>query len=185
MIDLELSRDNAGLVLVDFQERLLKAMPPEIAERAIQNAVILVEAAKRMNLPIIISQQYPRGLGQTAPELVGALENAANVTRFDKVQFGCGGLPEFEGPAGKRKQWIVAGMETHVCLYQTARSLARTHTVFVPADAALSRTKANWQIGLDLIQRAGCVLTSTETVVFDLLKQAGTDDFKALSRLIK
>ena len=72
-----------------------------------------------------------------------------------------------------------------MCLYQTARSLARTHTVFVPADAALSRAKSNWQIGLDLIQRAGCVLTSTETVVFDLLKQAGTDEFKALSRLIK
>jgi isochorismate hydrolase len=108
-----------------------------------------------------------------------------SLIRFEKMQFGCGGVPEFDAAASQRKQWIVAGMETHVCLFQTARALLRNHAVFVPADAALSRTKANWQIGLDLMQRAGCVITSTETVTFDLLKQAGTEEFKALSKLIK
>ena len=185
MTDLELSADKAGLVLVDWQERLVKAMPPEIAERAIQNALILIEAARRLGLPVIVSEQYPKGLGHTEPEIARALEGVPNLTRFEKLQFGCGGLPEFEAAAGTRKQWIAAGMETHVCLYQTARSLVRDHTVFVPADAALSRTKANWKIGMDLIARAGCVVTSTETIAFDLLKRAGTDDFKALSKLIK
>ena len=185
MIDLELVADKAGLVLVDWQERLIKAMPPEIAERAIQNALVLLEAARRFGMPVIVSEQYPKGLGRTEPELARALETTPNVTRLEKVQFGCGGLPEFDAQTAKRKQWIVCGMETHVCLYQTARSLAKSHTVFVPADAALSRTKANWQIGMDLIARSGCVVTSTETVAFDLLKRAGSDDFKALSKLIK
>jgi nicotinamidase-related amidase len=159
MIDLELSADKAGL--------------------------ILVEAARRFGMPVLISEQYPKGLGHTEPEIARALETVRDVARFEKVQFGCGGLPEFDAQAAKRKQWIACGMETHVCLYQTARSLARTHTVFVPADAALSRTKANWKIGMDLIAQSGCVVTSTETVAFDLLKRAGTDDFKALSKLIK
>jgi nicotinamidase-related amidase len=187
MIDLELSAERAGLVLVDWQERLLAAMPPEIAQRALQNALILIEAARRLGLPVIVSEQYPKGLGRTTPEIARALETVPHTTRFEKVQFGCGGLPEFDAAVEQsgRTHWIAAGMETHICLYQTARSLARGRTVFVPADAALSRTKANWTIGLDLMQRAGCVITSTETVAFDLLKRAGTEDFKALSNLIK
>jgi nicotinamidase-related amidase len=185
---LELRADQAGLVLVDWQERLVAAMPPQITDRAIRNAVILVEAARRLGLPIIASEQYPKGLGPTVAPLRDALSAAPGAVRFEKVDFSCAGVPEFDRAvaASARRQWIVAGMETHVCLYQTGRALAaRSCDVFVPADAALSRSKNNFKIGLALLERAGCVIASTETIVFDLLKRAGGDQFKALSALLK
>jgi nicotinamidase-related amidase len=185
--DLELCADQAGLVLVDWQERLLAAMAPEIAERAVQNVLILVEAARRLAMPVIASEQYPQGLGKTAPEIAQALGSIAGVVRFEKTQFGCCGLEPFDRALETfaRPQWIVSGMETHVCVYQTVRRMARNRAVFVPQDAVLSRSKENWRMGLALAARAGCVITSTETVVFDLLKRSGGEDFKALAKLVK
>jgi len=185
--DLELHATRTGLLLVDWQERLLAAMPAELAQRALRNAVLLVEAARRLGLPVILSEQYPKGLGHTVPQLSAALAGLPQLTRFEKLEFGCVGVAPFDQAlaASGRTHWIASGVETHVCLYQTTRALARTHRVFVPQDAALSRSEANWRVGLDLMARAGCVITSTETVVFDLLKRAGSDDFRALSKLIK
>ena len=110
--------------------------------------------------------------------------------RFDKLAFSACGAPAFAevaralGP--RRQQWIVTGMETHVCVYQTARDLvAMGMDVRVPVDAVASRRKSNWQVGLGLIERAGAVPSSTEAVVFDALGRAGTPAFKALSKRIK
>ena len=179
---MKLSRDRAALLVVDIQERLIPAMPPEIVERVVKHTRILIEAARLLGLPIVVSQQYPKGLGPTIAPIEEALAGADPVYRFDKLEFSAAaGMPKLA-----RHQWIVCGMEAHVCVYQTARDLvARGAEVHVVADAVCSRTKTNWRIGLDLAARAGAVVTSTEVVVFDLLERAGTDDFKALSKLVK
>lgn len=178
-----LSRDRAALLVVDIQERLAPAMPEEILAQTIRNTTILIEAAKRLGLPILVSQQYPKGLGPTVAAIESVLPPTAQ--RFDKVEFSAGALVQPDAKNG-RDQYIIAGMETHICVYQTARGLVdRGLSAFVAVDAVCSRAKLNWEIGRDLIAKAGATVTSTETIVFELLGRAGTDDFKALSRLIK
>lgn len=199
MIGIGLSRDRAVLLVVDIQERLAPVMPPDVLAQVVRNTCVLIESANRLGVPIVVSQQYPKGLGQTLPPIEDALRaaTAVPVRRFDKTEFSAsdGAVGTLIPPINikQRDQWIVAGMEAHICVYQTARGLVqRGYQVHVVADAVCSRTKENWKIGRKLIERlsdatlgGGAVVTSTETVVFDLLGRAGTDDFKALSRLIK
>ena len=184
-----LSRTRTALLVVDIQDRLVASMPEEIGAKVIRNTQILLECAARLALPVVVSQQYPKGLGATVPPIGEALAVLGDrVHRFDKLEFAASQTPEFAAlaPALKRDQWIVVGMEAHVCVYQTARDLvARNYQVHVPVDAISSRTKQSWRVGLGLIERAGAIPTSTEVCVFDLLGRAGTDEFKALSRLIK
>jgi isochorismate hydrolase len=186
------------LLVVDIQERLAAAMPPAILEQTIKNTTLLVQTCGQLVLPIIVSQQYPKGLGQTVPALADAIAaaeaNGAPVYRFDKTEFSVTQNETFHtlqpatmlGGMMQREQWIVTGMETHVCVYQSARDLIiPTCAVHVVSDAVASRTKANWKIGIDLCRESGTRITSTEVVVFDLLQRAGTDAFKTLSKLIK
>jgi nicotinamidase-related amidase len=183
-----LSRTRAALLVVDIQDRLLPAMPADTVADVIHNTGILIAAAVRLGLPIVVSQQYPRGLGPTARPVEDALAAAPLVHRFDKLEFSAAAAPAFTAlaPALGRDQWIVCGMETHVCVYQTARDLvARGWATHVCADAVCSRTGLNWELGLGLIERAGAILTSTESSVFDLLGRAGSDEFRALSKVIK
>lgn len=191
-----LSRTRAGLFVVDLQARLVPAMPDEIVADVIRNSAVLIAAAARLGLPIVVSQQYPKGLGPTVDAIEAALRDAAaagaTIHRFDKLEFSAAAAPAFFELAPKLavdrppRQWIVCGMETHVCVYQTARDLAhRGDEVHVVSDAVCSRAETNWKIGLELCARAEAVVTSTEVVVFDLLERAGGDDFKALSKLIK
>lgn len=183
-----LSRSRAALLVVDIQERLAAAMPDKVREQTVRNASILIETARRMWLPIVVSQQYPKGLGPTLGSLEEALRDAPTLHRFDKLCFSAVDSDAFAALAPKlgRDQWIVVGMEAHVCVYQTARGLvARGYQVHVAADAIASRTKANFQIALGLLERAGAVVTSTETCVFDLLGTAADVEFKPLSKLIK
>ena len=182
-----LSHARAALLVVDIQERLAPAMPDAVLAQLVRNTTILIDAARRLALPIVVSQQYPKGLGPT----IGAIEQAltgASAHRFDKLEFSAAACGAFTALAPKlgRDQWIVCGMEAHVCVYQTARGLVeRGYQAHVVADAVSSRTKANWRIGLGLAARSGAVVTSTEVCVFDLLERAGSDDFKALSKAIK
>lgn len=192
---LALSRRRAALLVVDLQDRLVPAMPEDVAGRVLRNAAILIDAAARLGLPIVASQQYPRGLGGTVPAIEQALAAAAAagavVHRLDKLEFSAAAAPGFAAllpglERDGRDQWIVTGMEAHVCVYQSARDLrARGAAVHVVADAVCSRAKASWRIGLDLAARAGAIPTSTEVCVFDLLGRAGTDEFRALSKAIK
>ncbi len=181
-----LSRTRAALLVVDIQERLLPAMLD--AEGVIKSSLILIHAARTLGLPIVVSQQYPKGLGATAPQIEEALAGAKDLHRFDKLEFSAAATPEFAALAPKlgRDQWILCGMETHVCVYQTLRDLvARGYQAHVASDAVSSRTEANWNIGISLAEKCGGVLTSTEVCVFDLLERAGSDEFKALSKVIK
>lgn len=183
-----LSRSRAALLVVDIQDRLAPAMPPDALAAVLRNTAILIQAADQLGLPIVVSQQYPRGLGPTARPIEDALAPARQVHRFDKLEFSAAAAPAFAqlAPRLHRDQWIVCGMEAHVCVYQTARDLAaRGWDVHVCADAVCSRTAANRELGLGLVARAGAIVTAAETCVFDLLGRAGSDEFRALSKVIK
>jgi len=182
-----LSRSRAALLVVDIQDRLLPAMAADAVAEVVANTKILILAARQLGLPIVVSQQYPRGLGPTTQPIEEALAGG-EVLRFDKLEFSAAAAPEF-GPLATtlgRDQWILCGMETHVCVYQTARDLAaRGWATHVCADAVCSRTRRNYELGLDLMARAGAVITATEVCVFDLLGKAGSDEFRVLSKAIK
>jgi len=187
--DLRIDRERAALLLVDFQERLAAVMAPGEVAAAVRNIVLLFELARQLRIPVVVSEQYPKGLGPTVASLKEALlQPGLAVERVEKIEFSCTDSPAFLEVHRKlrRDQWIVVGMEAHVCVYQTARGLvAMGNRVHVPADAVVSRAPTNVRIGLELCNRAGAVVTATETVVFDALKRAGTDEFRALSRLLK
>lgn len=183
-----LSRTRAALLVIDIQERLLPSMPEVALRDVLRNTKILIEAANRLGLPIVVSQQYPRGLGATTPPIEAEIAQSERVHRFDKLEFSSAAAPAFAPLAQTlgRDQWILCGMETHVCVYQSARDLAaRGWDVHVCADAVCSRTERNREIGLGLMERAGAIITSTEVCVFDLLGRAGSDEFRALSKAIK
>ena len=183
-----LSRARAALLVVDIQERLAAAMPEEALQQCVRNTAVLIETARRMWMPIVVSQQYPRGLGPTLAPIEDALRDAPTLHRFDKLVFSAADAPDFAALAPKlgRDQWIIAGMEAHVCVYQSARGLVhRGYQVHVAADAITSRSTANFKIAKKLLAGCGAIVSSTETCVFDLLGTAGDVEFKALSRLIK
>jgi len=193
-----LMRSRTALLVIDIQERLLPAMPSQVAAHVVKNTQLLIATCAQLHLPIVVSQQYPKGLGQTVPEIATALTeaeaNGTPVHRFDKVAFSVAKADEFwqcdatarSGALMAREQRLVCGMETHVCVWQSVRDLKlSTTSIHVVSDAVASRTKANWRMGLDLAREAGAAITSTEVAVFDLLGKAGTDEFKALSKLLK
>jgi nicotinamidase-related amidase len=187
---LALRPDQTALLVVDWQERMVAAMPKEEHAAKLRNALILIKAAARLGLPIVVSEQYPKGLGPTLPAVNEALSGVAGVHRFDKLTFSCGPAPEMAAAlkAVRRSHWVVCGMETHVCVFQTVRDLCDPKLdliVQVPADACLSRRKADWRVGMELMRQSGAVVTCTETVVFDLLHKSGTPEFKDLSKLVK
>lgn len=153
-------------------------------EQVIRNSNALISIAKKLEIPIIVTEQYPKGLGKTVSELSSNLNGSIP---FEKVTFsGC--TPEVISTLEKleRKKIIITGMETHVCVFQTVRDLiALGCQVFVVGDAVCSRTKENYLNGLALISSIGAVVTNTESVFFDLIKEAGSPLFRELSRLIK
>lgn len=177
-----LNREDTALVIIDIQERLAAAMRDR--ERTIANNKILLSAAETLGLPVIATEQYPKGLGRTVPELLGRIDER-NV--FAKTSFNAcfGDIARAVKDTG-RTSVLVTGMETHVCVFQTVRALVEGgYSVHVARDAVASRTKENYENGLALMQALGAVITNTETAVFDLLKEAGTPEFKTMSALIK
>lgn len=180
-----LTREGSLLLVVDVQERLFDAMDPEHREEMVKNIKVLAAAARRLGVPIQVTEQYPKGLGHTLQELRDSL---GPVEPIAKVAFSCCGADGFVERlrTARVRQIIVAGIETHVCVLLTALDLlADGYQANVVADATCSRRRENWQIALDQLRQAGAVVTSTETVLFQLLGAADTDDFRSLSKLIK
>jgi nicotinamidase-related amidase len=184
----------AVLLIVDVQVKLAAAMDPQAFAVCERNILTLIELARRLKLPLVVSEQYPRGLGPTVPgiaaELEGAVTAGSRLSRLEKTAFACTEDPAFapllEDLGPQRRQWLVTGMESHVCVWQTVRGLlALGRAVQVIEDAVLSRQPANHRVGRRLCERAGAVITSTETVAFDALVRAGSEDFKAISRRVK
>lgn len=179
-----LDRGDTLLLVVDLQERLAAAMEPGALAQVAKNAEVLIRAAVRLGLPVVASEQYPKGLGPTLAQLKALLPQAP----LEKVEFSCGNNKALARTVLQtgRRQVVVTGMETHVCVFQTVRDLVRGgFATFVPQDAVLSRSEQNRSLGLRLIEKAGGTISSTEAVLFDLLGQAGTPEFKELSPLIK
>jgi nicotinamidase-related amidase len=173
------------LVVVDVQERLFAVMDGELRDSVVKNLKILGMAARRMSLPFLVSEQYPKGLGPTLPELRDAWNGISHV---EKITFSCCDDPAFleQLKATQRTQVVLAGIEAHVCVLTTALGLLNLgYEVHVVADATCSRTRQNWQLGLDQLRQSGAIVTNTESVLFQLLRRADTDEFKALHALLK
>jgi nicotinamidase-related amidase len=178
-----LKRDDALLVIVDIQERLAVAMTEK--ERVVTNTLHLVESAKLLGVPILITEQYSKGLGPTLPEVRNAVQSYAPI---EKITFSCCGEKFFMEAVQEteKKQIILVGMETHVCVLQTCIDLLQNgYFVHVVSDAICSRTKQNYKTAIEYMRDAGAVITCTETVLFQLLVKAGTEEFKAISKRIK
>ncbi len=178
-----LDQEDAVLLIVDIQERLAVVMKER--ERVVKNCGHLIELAKMIKLPIVVTEQYPKGLGRTVPELRDAVPDYRPI---EKIAFNCCGEPDFVSEIKKlgKKKAIISGMETHICVLQTTLGLLREGVVpHVVEDAICSRTEGNWRTGLELMRDAGAVVTCTETVLFQLLKVAGTEEFKKISQRIK
>jgi nicotinamidase-related amidase len=182
-----LSPESSVLIVVDVQDRLAAAMPKEQMARLVQNVCVLLEAAKLLQVPVLASEQYPRGLGSTVAALSTKLGDVG-AAPIAKIEFSACDNAAFVRAldAHSPRAAIVVGMETHVCVFQTARDLVRRgYVTHVVADAVASRRDDAREIGLSLCQRAGAVVTSTEAVAFDWLRVAGTDAFRAISALIR
>lgn len=180
-------RESCALLVIDIQERLCSVMPEPVLPGMLRNTRILIETAREMNIPIVLSEQYPKGLGPTVSEVRAVLpEGQAPIT---KQVFSCCKEPGFEPVLFEdlaMKSFILCGMETHVCVLQTALDLLqRDRRVYVAADAVISRFKLNWKYGLNVMRQAGAVIGTTELFAFGLLGTSGTDEFKRIQKLIK
>ena len=179
-----LRKKDTLFLIIDIQERLLPAISNK--EQILKNAGILAQAAGILNLPLIISEQYPKGLGNTISELSTVLPADSNT--IPKTTFSCMQCEDLSKAikASMASQVVICGIEAHICVAQTALDLAATGTqVHIMADAVGSRNPENRSIALDRLTRAGIILSNTESALFELLGKAGGDEFKAISKLIK
>jgi nicotinamidase-related amidase len=192
MHPLALDPGSTVLLVVDVQEKLCAAMP-EGGVPCIERVGVMVEGARILEMPVVVTEQYPRGLGRTVGPVLERLATfAAAPPIFEKVEFAATGNDAVQAhldgliTRGQVRAAVVVGMEAHVCVYQTVRGLReRGLAVHVALDAVTSRTAANVEIARGLYGACGAVTTSTETVLFDLLGNSGTERFKSISRLIR
>lgn len=175
--------EDSVLLIIDIQQRLIEAMPNDVAQNVVQNTSRLLAAAKLLDVPVISTEQYPKGLGQT----VATVGNLLVDTPLEKTCFSSCGATNFTNTLSKlnRQQVIIAGMESHVCVLQTALELAESHKVFVTADACCSRNKYHHNNAMQRLQQAGVIVSNHESVMFEWLRDANHTEFKAVSALIK
>ena len=182
-----LQRDRSALVVIDMQERLM----PVIADgdAVTRAAGILIEASRQLDMPVVVTEQYPKGLGPTVDAIASLLPNDAAVV--EKMTFSAARNLDFvshvEGfKAGGRDHVVVCGVESHVCVMQTAADLdAQGYTVHIVVDACGSRAPASKDAALARFGALGISRVTTEMALFEWLEAAGTAEFKAVSRLVK
>jgi nicotinamidase-related amidase len=176
-----MSAGDTGLLVIDVQEKLTPLIPR--AMEVIRNIAFLIDAARVLEMPVQATEQYPKGLGATVPELAKRLPQ-----RPDKVAFSCCAIPSvvdnFRRAA--RPKLLLAGIETHVCVQQTALDLlAMNFRVYVPADGVASRHEIDHERALHRLENAGTIITTCESAVFEWIGAAGTPQFKEISRLVQ
>ena len=165
-----LQAEQCALVVVDIQQKLL---PPIFNKEAlVKNSQLLIRLAKILDLPVMVTTQYSKGLGGTVPEIASLL---ADVTAIDKLEFSCFGSDQFRSHLkalpGNHNTVLLCGMEAHICVMQTALgALNEGYLVHVASDAVGSRAESNWNIGLDRMKSAGAVISSTEMMMYELLR---------------
>lgn len=172
------------LVLIDIQTRLQSVMVPDAMDAVTKNCTILATAANLLEVPILVTEQYPQGLGKTLAELSSLLPNIKPV---EKLTFACTAEPKFNRQLTvDRPQIILAGMEAHICVLQTALGLVKgDKQVFIAEDAIISRNPANKANALARLREAGCVISNSESIVFEWLGKAEGDAFKTISKLVR
>ena len=179
----KLTTDNAVLVLIDFQERLFPVMHD--GEKLLRNVVKLIQGAKALEIPVLITEQYPRGLGPTLPEIKELLPD---ITPIEKISFNCCDEEKFNVALAPlhRKQVLVAGIEAHICVYQTAVALSGAgYEVQIIVDAISSRDPENKQVTMFKLGNGGINLTTVEMALFELLKTGSGDVFKQISKIVR
>jgi nicotinamidase-related amidase len=178
-----LTADNTLLVAIDFQERLFPVMHEK--EKLLKNVLKLIQGAQVLNIPIILTEQYPKGLGPTLPEITELLPDLQPI---EKTCFNCCDEEKFSKALenSKRKQVLICGIEAHICVYQTAMALLRAgYDVQVVADCVSSRDPENRMVSLFRMGSAGAIPTTVEMALFEILKAAKGDAFKAISNIVK
>jgi len=178
-----LKKDSTALLVIDIQERIFKVMMNP--ERIIENNLKLINGFKILNLPIYFTEQYPKGLGETEQRLKDAL---ADTHAIQKMSFSCYGASDLFSELRTKniKQVVVTGIESHVCVQQTVMDLLENNfQVNVVADAVSSRKEIDYFTAINRMSKLGAEVTTTESVLFELLEVCGTDEFKAVSKLVK
>jgi nicotinamidase-related amidase len=180
-----LEAEQCALIVVDMQEKLLP--PIWEKERLVRNVQLLIRLAGILKIPALVSTQYAKGLGNTVPDIASMLPDS---TPIDKLMFSCFGSDVFcsllKRLPGQRTTVLLCGMETHICIMQTALGALRDgYLVHVAADAVSSRTELNWRIGLDRMRAAGAVLSSTEMLIYELLRSSGAPAFREMLPYLK
>lgn len=175
-----LEAERCALLVVDIQEKLLPSIFQK--EQLVRNSKLLIQAADALKIPAIVSTQYSRGLGKTVPELASLLPETESI---DKDQFSCFGSEVFctllKRLPGNRNTLLLCGMESHICVMQTAlAALRQGYLVHVASDAVSSRTEWNWKIGLERMRAGGAVISSTEMMIYELMRSSSSPAFKAL-----
>jgi nicotinamidase-related amidase len=175
-----LESDQCALVVVDMQEKLL---PPIFQkEQLVRNAQLLIRAAGVLKIPALVSTQYAKGLGKTIPDIASLLPETEAI---DKDRFSCFGSDAFcnllKRLPGNRNTLLLCGMESHICVAQTALAALREgYLVHVASDAVSSRTEWNWKIGLERMRVAGAVISSTEMMIYELMRSSTSPAFKEM-----
>jgi nicotinamidase-related amidase len=178
-----LNLENSVLVIIDIQGKLLNVMSEK--EALLENAQKLIKGAQLLGVPIVVTEQNPRGLGPTQPELAQLL---ANVSALPKMCFSCSQDKGFSEAFSKlkRRQVLLCGIEMHICVYETALELlSQGYEVQIVTDVVSSRSAANKAVAISRLQSEGAKLTSTEMLLFELLRTAENPNFKEISRIIK
>ena len=175
-----LDAEQCALVVVDIQEKLL---PPIFQkEQLVRNSKLLIRAAGLLKIPTVMSTQYARGLGKTVPEIASLLPE---IEAIDKDRFSCFGSDVFctllKRLPGNRNTLLLCGMESHICVAQTALAALREgYLVHIASDAVSSRTEWNWKIGLERMRAAGAVISSTEMMIYELMRSSSSPAFKEM-----
>jgi nicotinamidase-related amidase len=181
----ELQTEQCALLVIDIQEKLV---PPIFRkEQLLRNSQLLIRLAGILNIPVLVTTQYAKGLGPTVLDIASLLPG---VGAHDKMEFSCFGSDAFcshlKRLPGNRTTLLLCGMEAHICVTQTALAALREgYLVHVASDAVSSRTEWNWQIGLERTRAAGAVISSTEMMIYELLRSSGSEAFKKLLPYLK
>jgi nicotinamidase-related amidase len=176
--------EDCVLAVIDIQEKLLPRIHDK--ERLLSNSQLLIRLANVLGMPVVVSTQYAKGLGPTVPAILSLLPGTRPV---DKLEFGCFGNGEFCSAVSLlagRNTLLLCGMETHICVMQTALgALSQGLQVHVAADAVGSRAELNWRLGLERMRDAGCVISSAEMMIYELLGKSGSPAFKEMLQYLK
>jgi nicotinamidase-related amidase len=178
-----LRKESTALLIIDLQERILPVI--RNYESVLENTVKLIKGFKTLQLPIYFTEQYPKGLGPTSQIILNELEGYSAI---QKMSFSCSGAGNLFDELHKKKlsQIVVCGVESHVCVQQTVLDLiANDFQVDVSADAVSSRKEIDYNIALDRMRTLGAEITTTESILFELLEVCGTPEFKDISKIVK